>query len=208
MLTPRFDEAVAFSRELHAMQQRKGAPVPYLSHLLAVASLVLEDGGSEDETIAALLHDAIEDQGDCYPGGRPALRREIAGRFGDRVLYIVDACTDDDAFDKCARETFAAEVTAWRDRKQAYLEHLERTSDAGVLRVACADKVHNARSILADYRWFGRQLWDRFRTRDPQDQLWYYIELARIFSARPGRLQQELSHAVDQIRRAVQRESV
>ncbi|HWR53859.1 MAG TPA: HD domain-containing protein [Bryobacteraceae bacterium] len=194
-----FERALVFAARLHESQHRKGTPVPYISHLLAVASLVLEDEGSTEETVAALLHDAIEDQGDTYPGGRPVLRAGIRGQFGDRVLAIVDACTDDDRYRKGAAADEVAEAAAWRERKEAYIRRLQQTSDRGVLRVSCADKLHNARSILLDYRQHGPALWKRFRAKRREDHLWYYGELVRVFRGRAGRLAEELARTVDQL---------
>lgn len=191
-----FERALVFAARLHESQCRKGTPVPYVSHLLAVASLVLEDSGSTDEAIAALLHDSLEDQGDAYPGGRTVLRAGIRARFGDRVLAIVDACTDDSEHRKGEAGDQAA---AWRIRKEAYIRHLERTADSGILRVSCADKLHNARSILFDYRQHGSAIWQRFRVKRREDHLWYYGELVRAFRGRAGRLAEELERTVDQL---------
>ena len=163
MNTPRFREALLFAAELHAAQTRKGSGAPYLSHLLAVTSLVMEHGGDEDETIAALLHDAIEDQ------GGDAARQEIRRRFGPRVTQIVDDCTDTDLEPK----------PPWRARKEAYLAHLPHASSSARL-VSAADKLHNARTIVSDYRHLGEAVWQRFKGgRD--GTLWYYRELVRIY---------------------------
>lgn len=163
MNTPRFRDALLYAAQLHATQVRKGSGTPYLAHLLAVAAIVLEHGGDEDEAIAALLHDAIEDQ------GGDATRQEIRRRFGPRVTQIVDECTDTDLEPK----------PPWRARKEAYLAHLPQASASARL-VSAADKLHNARSILADYRQHGESVWQRFQGgRD--GTLWYYAELARIF---------------------------
>lgn len=198
MDSARFRDALAFATQLHRAQVRKGTQVPYISHLLAVSSLVLEHGGGEDEAIAGLLHDAIEDQGDPYPGGRQALRDEIEGRYGARVLEIVNGCTDDDGFVKVAGPD------GWRERKQHYLDHLETAPDS-VRLVSCADKLHNARSILSDYRREGDAVWKRFRSPDPEDHLWVYGELAKRFAGNPRVLAEELAwtvqHLVDLHRR-------
>ena len=153
---PRLDDAFVLARELHAGQRRKGTDIPYLGHLMAVAALVIEDGGDEDEAIAALLHDAVEDQ-----GGPPTLVL-IRGRFGTRVAAIVAACSDTDETPK----------PPWRARKEAYLAHL-RDPDLpeGTLRVSLADKLHNARAILADLR-AGHDVFARFNA-PRQDQAWY-----------------------------------
>jgi (p)ppGpp synthase/HD superfamily hydrolase len=165
LLTERFQDALVFATRLHANQTRKGIKTPYVSHLLAVTSLVLENGGDEDEAIAALLHDAVEDQ-----GGQTVLA-EIKARFGSRVAQIVDGVSDTDKFPK----------PPWRDRKEAYLLHLQSSSPSERL-VSLADKVQNARSILFDYRQFGESLWSRFRG-GKEGTLWYYRSLAEIFQS-------------------------
>jgi (p)ppGpp synthase/HD superfamily hydrolase len=188
LLSPRFAEAVAWAIELHGDQVRKGTPIPYVSHLLAVAALVLEGGGSEDEAIAAVLHDTLEDT--------DATARDIEERFGRDVAQIVLACTD----------TTESPKPPWRPRKEAYLRHLaeEATTD-GALLVAAADKLHNARSILADLRRDGDQLWTRFNA-GPEDQLWYYRSLVDILSRRlPGPLTDELARVVTDLERAISR---
>ena len=164
-LGPRFDRAFAVARELHSDQVRKGTDIPYISHLMGVASLVLDDGGSEDEAIAALLHDAVEDR-----GGQPTLAR-IRRLFGSRVADIVQSCSDTDVIPK----------PPWRERKEAYIAHL-RDPDLpdGAIRVSLADKLHNARAILFDLR-AGDDVFARFNAgRD--EQLWYYETLADTFA--------------------------
>jgi GTP pyrophosphokinase len=163
-LSQRFTEALVFATELHAKQVRKGSGVPYIAHLLGVASIALEYGASEDEAIAALLHDAIEDQGGA------ATREEIRRRFGDRVTEIVDGCTDADTVPK----------PPWRDRKETYLAHIPNAS-ASVILVSAADKLYNARSILKDYRILGESVWERFQGKK-EGTLWYYQSLVRAFS--------------------------
>ena len=172
-LGTRFADALAYVVDLHSVQRRKGTDVPYVAHLLAVAGLVIEDAAAtgdlaEDEAIAALLHDTAEDQ-----GGEPRLA-EIAERFGPRVAAIVRACSDSLEAD--------GEKAPWRERKEAYLAHLAIEPDAGVLRVSLADKVNNARAVLADYRVLGEPFWERFN-RDA-DTPWYYRRLAEIFTER------------------------
>lgn len=191
LLSERFTEALAYAAELHAGHRRKGpGDLPYMGHLLAVASLVLEDGGSEQEAIAALLHDAIEDQ--PRDGGT---RPEIGDRFGPAVLAIVDSCTDADSHPK----------PPWGERKNEYLRHLrEDELPAGVLRVVAADKLHNARSLLRDYRSVGDQLWVRFNAGSAGGQLWYYSAVADVLVARgAGPLAAELRETVDDLVRAV-----
>jgi (p)ppGpp synthase/HD superfamily hydrolase len=187
-LTERFLAAVSLAAELHT-GRRLGTEIPYTAHLLVVAGLVLEDGGSETEAIAALLHDSVEDG-----GGRELLKR-IQREFGPRVAMIVAACSDsldpDDA-------------RPWRERKEAYLAHLPSVTDPAVLRVALADKVHNARSIVRIYREEGHALWQRFTNKTADDQLWYYGELLRFFSAaHAGPLVEDLWRAVDELEELV-----
>jgi len=163
-LSRRFEAALVFATRLHAKQTRKGTRIPYVSHLLGVASLALEHGADEDTAIAALLHDAVEDQ-----GGKPTLAR-IRRRFGARVAEIVEGCTDDDTVPK----------PEWRVRKERYLRHLD-IAPADVRLVSACDKLHNARAILADYRVLGEALWKRFKGgRD--GTLWNYHSLVQAFS--------------------------
>ena len=183
-LGPRFEDALAYAARVHADHTRKQSGVPYVSHLLSVCALVLEDGGDEDEAVAALLHDAVEDR-----GGAERLA-DIERRFGPRVAAIVDACSDTDQDPK----------PPWRQRKEAYLRHLaEPDTPVSVLRVATADKLHNARSVLADRLEVGDAVWDRFNAgRD--DQLWYYRSLVEILRNRfPGRMTDELADAVQRL---------
>ncbi|MDQ7829435.1 MAG: HD domain-containing protein [Armatimonadota bacterium] len=170
--SPRFEAALRCAVRWHAKQPRKGTRVSYVAHLLGVAALVLEDGGDEAQAVAALLHDALEDRG----GVPVAVRRaEIRRRFGPRVLAIVEGCTD----------TVDEPKPPWRLRKEAYLAHL-RHVPREVLRVSLADKLHNARAILADHARVGDRVWERFRPRSPRDLLWYYRRAARIFLEREG----------------------
>jgi (p)ppGpp synthase/HD superfamily hydrolase len=180
----RFEEALEFAAATHRTQVRKGSGIPYVGHLLGVCSLVIEDGGSEDEAIAALLHDAAEDRG----GER--MLAEIRTRFGDNIADIVAACSD----------TFEMPKPPWQERKQTYIEHLDSQPEA-VLRVSLADKLFNARAILRDYLVVGDQIWDRFKAgRD--GQLWYYRELADRFSRLlPGRMAVELTEVVQELDR-------
>ena len=164
-----FERALVFATRLHAPQTRKATDTPYISHLIAVASLVLEHGGDRDQAIAALLHDSIEDQADEYSGGIHALRKKILNDFGERVLEIVEACTDADTMPK----------PPWRGRKEQYLRHLESVPSY-VLLVSCADKLHNARAIVSDLRTLGDELFTRF-TAGKEGTLWYYRSLANTF---------------------------
>lgn len=190
MLTNQFTKAFTFAAELHARQTRKGTTIPYIAHLMAVAAIVLEHGGTEDHAVAALLHDAIEDQGQHFPGGADGLRQKIKSEFGTAVLAIVEACTDADTIPK----------PPWRARKETYVAHI-RTAPADVLIVSCADKLHNARAILRDYRAIGEDLWQRF-TAGKDGTLWYYQALVDAFQynpATPRSLADELTQTVSQI---------
>ena len=187
-LTERFLAAFALASKLHP-GRRLGTEIPYMAHLLVVTGLVLEDGGSETEAIAALLHDSVEDG-----GGRPLLA-QIEREFGPRVAMIVAACSD---------TLDADDPRLWRERKASYLAHLPSVTDEAVLRVVLADKVHNARSIVRIYRDEGHSLWERFTNKTADDQLWYYGELLRFFSARyPGPLVEDLWRAVDELEELV-----
>ncbi|HVA08174.1 MAG TPA: HD domain-containing protein [Acidimicrobiales bacterium] len=178
-LTDRFDAAFALASDLHRTQRRKSTDIPYLSHLMAVAGLVLENGGSEDEGIAALLHDAVEDQ-----GGKATLDL-IRLEFGDLVADLVMALSDTDEKPK----------PPWRERKERYLRHLEE-APVEVLRVSAADKLHNARAIVRDYLEFGEDLWNRF-SAPASSQIWYYRSLADVFRRRlGGHLASDLSRTV------------
>jgi len=163
MLSDKFTEALVYATQLHATQIRKGSGVPYIAHLLGVASIALEYGANESEAIAALLHDAIEDQGGAK------IRDEIQQRFGETVAQIVEGCTDTDLTPK----------PPWRDRKEAYLAHISHTS-ASVRLVSAADKLYNAQSILKDYRQIGDEIWQRF-TGKKEGTLWYYRSLVNAF---------------------------
>ncbi len=162
-LSPRFEQAMVYAAIVHAGQLRKGTSVPYLSHLLAVAGLVLEYGGDEDEAIAALLHDAVEDA-----GGQQRLA-DIRQRFGDRVAEIVLGCTDADTIPK----------PPWRARKEAYIAHLEHASPSTRL-VSCCDKLHNSRTIVSDLYLHGDEVWKKF-TGQRDGTLWYYAALLAEF---------------------------
>jgi len=172
----RFENALVFAARVHKDQVRKGANVPYVTHLLAVASLVGEAGGAEDQVIAGLLHDAIED---CI-ADMPDIRTQIAERFGTHVLDLVVGCTDTDVLPK----------PPWRPRKEAYIAHLRGLPpDSDILLVSPT-------SILRDYREIGDALWDRF-TGKREGTLWYYSELADTFAVLyPGPLAQELCSIV------------
>jgi GTP pyrophosphokinase len=184
----KFEDALIYAARLHRDQARKGSDVPYVTHLLAVASIVSENGGTEDEVVAALLHDAPEDR-----GGRERLE-EIRSRFGDEVAKIVDGCTD----------TYEDPKPDWRPRKEAYVAHVA-TAPAPVRLVSAADKLHNARSILADLRSLGDKLWDRF-TGGKEGTLWYYRALVEAYAeAGKNPVVEELDRVVREIETLAER---
>ncbi|MEL6500725.1 MAG: HD domain-containing protein [Cyanobacteria bacterium J06629_2] len=189
MLSDRFTNAVELAAKLHSAQLRKGTKIPYISHLLGVTSLVLEHGGTEDEAIAAMLHDAVEDQ-----GGRETLAL-IEHQFGTNVAQIVRGCTD----------SYETPKPPWRSRKEKYLQHLADAS-ASVRLVSNADKLHNARAILNDLRVCGASLWQRF-TGGKSGTLWYYRSLADAFNElNHNALSAELARVVEEIERLAQAE--
>ena len=189
VLTARFAEALGWAADLHATQRRKGTAIPYVAHLLAVAGLVLEDGGSEDDAVAAMLHDACEDHGGEVPG----LEAEIERRFGGEVAAVVRECSD--SLDGSS----SRDAADWRARKESYLARLERSATIPALRVASADKLHNARSLLADLRDHGPSLWERFHA-GPSDQRWYYTRAAAVLERRhPGPVTRELGRVVAEL---------
>jgi (p)ppGpp synthase/HD superfamily hydrolase len=171
-LTERFDNAIKFAHGVHRLQPRKDTMIPYVSHLISVAGLVLESGGDEDLAIAALLHDAVEDAEDMSGEDMSDL---IRSKFGDRVADIVDGCSD-------AKSSPGGSKPPWQSRKEAYLEHL-RSASIDVLRVSIADKVHNARSIATDQDRLGDELWKRFSSTSEESR-WYYTSLRDIYKER------------------------
>ena len=183
-----FEQALSFATKLHAEQVRKQTDIPYISHLIGVSGIVLENGGTRDEAIAALLHDSIEDQSADYPGGPHALRKEIADKFGSHVLEIVEGCTDAETMPK----------PPWRARKEKYIEHLQVASNS-IRLVSCADKLHNARAIVNDLRVMGDILWTRF-TGGKDGTLWYYQSLTGTFiRLGPHKLAKELELTVSEM---------
>lgn len=178
-LGERFEEALAWTSALHRRQARKGPAVPYVAHLLAVCALVLEAGGDEDEAIAALLHDAVEDQ-----GGAPRLE-EIRNRYGDRVAAIVDGCTD----------AYESPKPAWQKRKQDFIGSLDQATDS-VLLVVAADKLHNVQSTIECLKAEGPCVWERFRGRERA--LWYYQQVTNALERRgASSLTRRLRNALD-----------
>jgi (p)ppGpp synthase/HD superfamily hydrolase len=182
-LGPRLQRAFRYAAEKHRGQTRKATAVPYLSHLMAVASLVLEAGGDEEMAIAALLHDVVED---C--GGMPRLR-EIRRQFGPGVAKIVEGCTD----------SFTQPKPEWIERKKDYLEEVKRAGRETRL-VSSSDKLHNVRTILADYRQHGEAIWERFSGKR-EGTLWYYRALSEEYSRTPDRISRELEIAVRELER-------
>lgn len=181
-LTDRFDDALAYASRLHRAQARKGSGIPYVSHLLAVAAIALENGADEDQAIAALLHDAVEDQGGL------ARLEEIRARYGEGVAAIVADCTD----------STEAHKPAWRPRKEAYIASLAH-KPARSLAVSLADKTHNAAAINADLRAHGDAVWSRF-TGKKDGTLWDYRALADTFREKaPGIAAERFAREVDEM---------
>lgn len=181
-LSTRFEAALVYVTRLHANQIRKGSSIPYISHLLSVAALVLENGGDEDEAIAALLHDAVEDQGGAKT------REEIRQRFGERVVSIVDGCTEDETQPK----------PPWKERKLSYLEKL-RLAPLEAQRVSLADKLHNARSIVADWERDGEKVWQKFQG-GKEGTLWFYRSCLEIYQQNESNFwTQELARLISRL---------
>jgi (p)ppGpp synthase/HD superfamily hydrolase len=188
-LTGQFSKALTYAECKHHNQVRKGGDIPYIGHLLTVAGLVINDGGSEEQAIAALLHDAVEDQ-----GGPPTLE-EIRKNFGDVVARIVDECSDTDEEPK----------PPWLERKQRYIDHLAEVGQDTLL-VSVADKLDNARSMLRDYHEHGPSLWQRFNRKNPNDHLWYFGGLLEAYRARGlnSWMVAELDRVVKELKRLVE----
>ncbi|HEV2396887.1 MAG TPA: HD domain-containing protein [Candidatus Sulfotelmatobacter sp.] len=181
-LGSRFQRAFEFAADKHGKQTRKASTIPYVAHLIGVASLVLEAGGDEDLAIAALLHDVVED---C--GGAPMLR-EVRRRFGNRVAHIVDGCTD----------AYAVAKPPWQERKVSYINRL-KTESADTRLVSAADKLNNVRSILSDYRALGESVWSRFNG-GREGTLWYYRTLRDEFlRTEPNRVTRDFDLAVREL---------
>ena len=187
-LTDRFSAALSLAWEVHGRQRRKKTDIPYMAHVMAVCALALENGADEDVGIAALLHDAVEDSDD----GTKTLGR-IEREFGPRVARIVRACSDTVAVP-------GEPKPPWRERKEAYIHHLETAADRDALLVSACDKVHNASSIVADLHSTGDSVWERFTVADPSAQLWYYTRVAEILRRRlPSPLTARLAAIVDEM---------
>ncbi len=181
-----FDRAFALASKLHRDHKRKGSEVPYISHLMGVAALVLEDGGDEEEAMAGLLHDALEDCAELISG------EDLEQQFGPRVRKLVEACTDTPPDFEGGRKP------SWKARKEAYIERIKRGEMP--LRVSLADKVHNVRCLLRDHRLEGEAVWDRFSV-PKGETLWYYRALAVAYrqGGADGFLIEELERTVDEI---------
>jgi len=183
MQLSKLPNALALALDAHNQQKRKGTQIPYISHPMAVASIALEFGASEDQAMAALLHDAIEDGGVLFAG-------LIEAQFGNHVLELVQGCTD-------GTPDHTGKKAPWQERKTAYLKHLQDASDE-VLLVSCSDKLHNARAIVADLINEGPSVFDRFSSTTEQT-LWYYRQLANIFTQRKCPPAKALEAAVTQM---------
>ncbi len=168
----RLSQALAYAEAVHAGVMRKGTDIPYLAHVIGVSAIVMETGGTEDEAIAGLLHDTLEDGGDP-----DRMRGEIREQFGERVLAIVEAMSD-------AMPAAGEEKPPWRARKEDYIAHLAECDDPGVHRVCMADKLYNLRAINDDLAEIGDAVWERFNA-PPEDQLWYFTALGEAFAAGP-----------------------
>ena len=184
ILGKRFEEAFALANQLHKGHLRKASDAPYVSHLLSTAALVLQDGGDEDEAIAALLHDAVEDQ-----GGEETLAL-IREKFGDKIAKIVDECSDTDIIPK----------PPWRERKEAHIVRLKGASPA-THRVILADKLHNARSLLRGLREDGEEAW-KISKGGKSGILWNFRTMHEVLGEfNQGYLWQELGRMVKEIER-------
>lgn len=190
-LSSRFSEALRGAADLHAKQARKGTKIPYIAHLLGVASIALHHGADEDEAIASLLHDAIEDA--PLELGANWVRNWLRFRFGDGVLSIVEGCSDADVLPK----------PPWLVRKEAYIARVPK-EPASVVLVSAADKLHNAGAVLSDYRELGDQLWKRFNPdAGKAGTIGYYRGLVTAYrtTGHHKRLVRELDAVVAQIER-------
>ena len=196
-LTVRFTQAVEYARTLH-IEARKGTDIPYMAHLLGVASMVMGEAGyvefpiTEDMILAALLHDAVEDH-----GGYPRLRH-IEVNFGSKVAEMVAALSDSFAEN-------SHEKSPWDIRKKAYVEKLSKESPQ-VLLISAADKLYNARAILSDYRLLGPELWKRFK-RGCKDQLWYFDALIAAYRSKgTNRIVEELAEVIKELKKETEKE--
>ena len=189
MLSTRFDHALSYASMIHRIQVRKGSKIPYISHLLSVASITLEFGGNEDQAIAALLHDAAEDQ-----GGEVRLH-DIRITFGENVEKIVRDCSDSLGAEKPVNA--GDRKIEWRHRKEVYLATLPKKPCSSLL-VSLADKTHNSEAIVTDLHRSGPEVWSRF-TGEQDGTIWYYQELLKFFSAKLPEHASRLDRAVSEM---------
>ncbi len=191
-LSDRFDQALDFAHRVHRHQSRKGTQVPYIAHVMAVSAIVLEYGGSESEAIGALLHDALEDAPDDLPAGR--VQTIIREQFGEDVLSIVEHCSD----------TTEQPKPPWRERKAGYIAAAEHSPRPAMI-VSAADKLHNLRALIRDFRRHGDTLWDRFNPEaGSSGTLGYHRALVEIYQRRmPGALSDELARALSELEQLV-----
>jgi GTP pyrophosphokinase len=183
MQMPKLSNALALAIQAHEGQVRKGTKIPYIAHPMAVSAIALEFGATEDQAVAALLHDAIEDGGNKYAN-------IIKAQFGERIHNLVQGCTD-------GTPNQQGQKAPWLERKTAYLRHLEEASDE-VLLVSCSDKLHNARAIVSDLINEGPSVFERFSST-PEQTLWYYRQLANVFTNRKTPPAKALESAVSQM---------
>ncbi len=192
IITEKFEEAINYMVNKHGHEYRKGTQIPYISHLLATATTIMEHGESEDEVIAALLHDAAEDA-----GGKTTLI-EIENKFGPKVAEIVLACSD----------TLEKQKPEWKNRKTAYLEELNQVKNPSILLVSIADKLHNIKSILRDYKQIGEELWTRFNA-NRDEILCYYSSLLDIYKVKSKQIDpyliNELETKLEEINKLIDR---
>jgi GTP pyrophosphokinase len=183
MQMPKLSNALALAIQAHEGQVRKGTKIPYIAHPMAVSAIALDFGATEDQAVAALLHDAIEDGGNKYAN-------IIKAQFGEHIHNLVQGCTDGTPNQQGQKEP-------WLERKTAYLRHLEEASDE-VLLVSCSDKLHNARAIVSDLINEGPSVFERFSST-PEQTLWYYRQLANVFTNRKTPPAKALESAVSQM---------
>ena len=183
MQMPKLSNALALAIQAHEGQVRKGTKIPYIAHPMAVSAIALEFGATEDQAVAALLHDAIEDGGNKYAN-------IIKAQFGEHIHTLVQGCTD-------GTPNQQGQKAPWLERKTVYLRHLEEASDE-VLLVSCSDKLHNARAIVSDLINEGPSVFERFSST-PEETLWYYRQLANVFTNRKTPPAKALESAVSQM---------
>jgi (p)ppGpp synthase/HD superfamily hydrolase len=187
-LSPRMIEALELAIKLHGHDTRKKCKVPYLAHVLNVCALVIQDGGDEDEAVAALLHDALEDKPEEIN------EEDINASFGRKVADIVRLCSDTE------RDFKGGEKGPWRERKERYLNEVKQ-HDPALLRVTVADKIDNARAIIFDHKHVGDAIWTHFKA-GKEDQIWYYSEAMRVYRevGFSGPLLEELDALVEELK--------